>query len=110
MKKGRYQEAFTSFCRIRNTEMQAARDLYYAHCQVLEERDAFAGVSLGRRAWELLSVPRLRRATLASSWIVISQQFSGINIMQVFPFSAYSHFPKRSVKSGGSAALNRTVR
>lgn len=75
MKKGRYQEAFTSFCRIRNTEIQAARDLYYAHCQVLEERDAFAGVSLGRRAWELLAVPRLRRATLASSWIVISQQF-----------------------------------
>ena len=61
--------------------MQAARDLYYAHCQVLEEKDAFGGVSLPRRMWELVSVPRLRRATLASAWIVISQQFSGINIM-----------------------------
>lgn len=27
MKKGRYQEAFHSFCRVRNTELIAARDL-----------------------------------------------------------------------------------
>ncbi|KAL1849659.1 hypothetical protein VTK73DRAFT_9832 [Phialemonium thermophilum] len=90
MKKGRYQEAFKAFCRIRNTEMQAARDMYYAHCQVLEERDAFAGVSLGRRAWELIAVPRLRRATLASGWIVISQQFSGINIMSFYSSTIFS--------------------
>ncbi|KAJ9136827.1 Sugar porter (SP) family MFS transporter [Pleurostoma richardsiae] len=90
MKKGRYQESFASFCRIRNSEMQAARDLYYAYCQVLEERDAFAGVSLGRRMWELVSVPRLRRATLASSWIVISQQFSGINIMSFYSSTIFS--------------------
>lgn len=80
MKNGRYVDSFKAFCRLRNTEMQAARDLYYAHCQVMEERDAFAGVSFGRRAWELFSVPRLRRAVVASSWIVISQQFSGINM------------------------------
>lgn len=77
MKKGRYVESFNSFNRLRNSEMQAARDLYYAHCQVMEERDAFAGASFLHRTWELLSVPRLRRATLASSWIVISQQLSG---------------------------------
>ncbi|KAK1673169.1 hypothetical protein BDP55DRAFT_717611, partial [Colletotrichum godetiae] len=28
MKKGRYQESFKSFCRLRNSEMMAARDLY----------------------------------------------------------------------------------
>lgn len=81
MKKGRYRESFQSFCKLRNTEMQAARDLYYAHCQVIEEREAFGGVSLASRALELVTVPRLRRATMASAWIVISQQFSGINIM-----------------------------
>ena len=80
MKKGRYPAAFAAFCRLRNTEMQAARDLYYAHSQVMEERDAFAGVTFTRRAWELVTVPRLRRALVASSWIVISQQFSGINM------------------------------
>lgn len=84
MKKGRYQESFRSFCRIRNTEMMAARDLYYAHRQVIEEKNAFGGQSLLRRMADLLAVPRLRRATLASSWIVISQQFSGINIMAFY--------------------------
>lgn len=81
MKKQRYRESFTSFCRIRNSEMQAARDLYYAHCQVAEEREAFAGVSLGARVKELLTVPRIRRATVSSAWVSISQQFCGINIM-----------------------------
>lgn len=84
MKKGRYQESFKSFCRIRNTEMMAARDLYYAHRQVIEEKNAFGGQTLLRRMADLLTVPRLRRATLASSWIVISQQFSGINIMAFY--------------------------
>jgi hypothetical protein len=81
MKKHRYKESFTSFCRIRNSEMQAARDLYYAHCQVAEEREAFAGVSLGSRVKELITVPRIRRATVASAWVSISQQFSGVNMM-----------------------------
>ncbi|TEA20590.1 putative polyol transporter 1 [Colletotrichum sidae] len=84
MKKGRYQDSFESFCRIRNTEMMAARDLYYAHRQVIEENNNFGGEGLFRRATELLTVPHLRRATIASSWIVISQQFSGINIIAFY--------------------------
>ncbi|CAM1503318.1 Fc.00g080940.m01.CDS01 [Cosmosporella sp. VM-42] len=84
MKKGRYQEAFSAFCRLRNTEMMAARDFYYAHRQVLEEHNAFGGKTLLSRMWELVTIPRLRRATVASSWIVISQQFSGINIMAFY--------------------------
>lgn len=91
MKKGRYQESFRSFCRLRNCEMQAARELYYAHCQVLEERSAFAGTSLRRRIWELAAVPRLRRAMIASSWICISQQFSGINIMSFYSSTIFSN-------------------
>lgn len=91
MKKGRYQKAFESFCRLRNTEMQAARELYYAHRQFIEERSAFAGSTLGRRIWDLVSVPRLRRATLASGWIVISQQFSGINIMSFYSSTIFSN-------------------
>jgi MFS family permease len=91
MKKGRYPAAFASFCRLRNTEMQAARELYYAHRQVLEERSAFAGASLSRRIRDLVTVPRLRRATLASAWIVISQQFSGINIMAFYSSTIFSN-------------------
>lgn len=84
MKKGRYAASFASFRRIRTTEVIAARDLYYAHRQVLEEKDAFGGTTLARRVYELFAVPRLRRATLASSWVVISQQFSGINLMAFY--------------------------
>lgn len=90
MKKGRFQESFASFCALRNTEMQAARDLYYAHCQVSAERDAFAGISLLHRVQELFTIPRLRRATMASAWIVISQQFSGINIMAFYSSTIFA--------------------
>ncbi|KXH60804.1 hypothetical protein CSAL01_06945 [Colletotrichum salicis] len=48
------------------------------------DKDAFGGQTLLRRMTDLLVVPRLRRATIASSWIVISQQFSGINIMAFY--------------------------
>ena len=81
MKKGRYQKAFAAFCRIRNTELIAAREMYYAHCMHMAEEVAFEGKSLAMRCWELFSVPRIRRASVASAIIVISQQFSGINIM-----------------------------
>lgn len=77
LKKHRYQDAYNSLCRLRNSEVIAARELYYAHCQISEEHNAFAGISLGRRILDLFTVPRLRRATIASSVIVISQQFSG---------------------------------
>ncbi|KAJ5672144.1 hypothetical protein N7507_001271 [Penicillium longicatenatum] len=90
MKKGRYQEAFLSFCRLRNTELIAARDLYYAHCQVMTERDAFSGKSLGHHGWELFSIPRLRRAMISSAIIVTAQQFSGINIMSFYSSTIFS--------------------
>ncbi|KAJ5736958.1 uncharacterized protein N7483_002083 [Penicillium malachiteum] len=90
MKKGRYQEAFHSFCRIRNTELIAARDLYYTHCQVMTERDAFSGVSFAHRLWEIFTIPRLRRAMISSAILVTSQQFSGINIMSFYSSTIFS--------------------
>ncbi|PVI01711.1 hypothetical protein DM02DRAFT_717722 [Periconia macrospinosa] len=90
LKKNRYQEAYTAFCRIRNSEVIAARELYYAHCQIAEENQAFAGISLGRRMLDLFTVPRLRRATIASSVIVIAQQFSGINIVAFYSSTIFA--------------------
>lgn len=43
MKKGRYQEAFRAFNRIRNTELISARELFYAHCQIETESEVFGG-------------------------------------------------------------------
>ena len=77
MKKGKYQQAYRAFNRIRNTELISARELFYAHCQIVAEIEIFGGKSLGRRVLELFTVPRIRRATISSSIIVIAQQFSG---------------------------------
>lgn len=82
--KGRYVEAFQSLCRVRNSKLQAARDLYYIHVLVEEE----AAIARGRNlALELFTVPRVRRATLASGIVMFMQQFCGVNvIVSVFSF------------------------
>ncbi|THW08564.1 hypothetical protein D6D25_07903, partial [Aureobasidium pullulans] len=90
MKKGRYQQAFKAFCRIRNTELISARELFYAHCQLMAESEDFKGKSLSKRVMEPFTVPRIRRATVSSSVIVIAQQFSGINIMAFYSSTIFS--------------------
>lgn len=56
----------------------------------MTERDAFAGTSLASRVWELFTVPRLRRAMISSSLIVIAQQFSGINAMAFYSSTIFA--------------------
>ena len=56
----------------------------------MEEKNAFGGRSLPIRLWELFAVPRLRRATIASSVIVIAQQFSGINVMTFYSSAIFA--------------------
>ncbi len=58
MKKGRYVEAFKSFKRLRNTELQAARDLYYVHRQLMEEYKVTKGITYLSRFIELFTIPR----------------------------------------------------
>nr|OQO06416.1 hypothetical protein B0A51_16154 [Rachicladosporium sp. CCFEE 5018] len=97
IKKGRYQKAFTNFCRIRNSELIAARELFYAHSQIAAEGELFGGRTLWARAMEIFTVPRIRRATLASSTIVIGQQFSGINAVAFYSstiFAAAGYNPR----------------
>ncbi|XP_006455907.1 hypothetical protein AGABI2DRAFT_195216 [Agaricus bisporus var. bisporus H97] len=84
MKKNRYQDAFKSFLRLRNTELQAAKDLFYVHRQLIEERSALKGSTYLGRFFDLFTVPRLRRATLASWVVMIAQQMCGINIIAFY--------------------------
>ncbi|PPQ89516.1 hypothetical protein CVT25_012188 [Psilocybe cyanescens] len=84
MKKGRYKDAYASFKRLRNSELQAARDLYYVHRQLLEERVVASGASYISRFTELFTIPRIRRATLASFVVMIAQQMCGINIIAFY--------------------------
>ena len=90
MKKGRYIEAFKSFCRLRNSELQAARDLYYVHCQLAEEMQVLKGSNYFSRFMELFTIPRVRRATLASFVVMIAQQMCGINIIAFYSSTIFA--------------------
>lgn len=82
IKKNRHAEAYKSLLRLRNTPLQAARDLYYIHSQLTAEEllikaKGFENDSFFTRAIELFTVPRIRRATQASGIIMIAQQMCG---------------------------------
>jgi MFS family permease len=82
IKKGRHAKAYRSLLRLRNSPLQAARDLYYIHAQLLAEQalikeEGFDKANFFTRAVELVTVPRVRRATQASGIIMIAQQMCG---------------------------------
>ena len=84
IKKGKYDKAFKSLSRLRNTPLQAARDLYYIHAQILEEAQIIGHNNYVTRFIELFTIPRVRRATLASFVVMLAQQMCGINIIAFY--------------------------
>jgi sugar porter (SP) family MFS transporter len=84
MKKNRYPQAFRSLCRLRHNKIQAARDLYYIHTMLVEEAKIIKGASYLSRAVELFTLPRVRRATVASGVVMLAQQMCGINIIAFY--------------------------
>ena len=87
MKKGRHAQAYKSLQRLRNSDFQAARDLYFIHALLIQEEiliEESAVASRGNfftRFVELFTIPRIRRATQASGIVMIAQQMCGINII-----------------------------
>ena len=79
IKKGRYNKAYKSLKRLRNTEVQAARDLYYIYAQIQVENLLVKKSNYVTRFIQLFTIPRVRRATLASFTVMIAQQMCGIN-------------------------------
>jgi hypothetical protein len=77
MKKNRYPQAYRSLLRLRFTPLQAARDLYYIHAQLEAESLILRGETFVGRFKELFTIPRVRRATLASFTVMIAQQMCG---------------------------------
>ncbi|KAH7137334.1 hypothetical protein B0J13DRAFT_559503 [Dactylonectria estremocensis] len=90
MKKGKHTKAWGSLLRLRNTPLQAARDLYYIHCLLEQERLSVTKAGLKvtsnmfTRFVELFTIPRNRRATWASGIVMIAQQMCGINIIAFY--------------------------
>ncbi|KAK5118188.1 hypothetical protein LTR85_008168 [Meristemomyces frigidus] len=89
MKKGRYAEAYQSLLRLRNSPIQAARDLYYVHAQLLIEHKIIGTTNYAQRIVEMFTIPRVRRATLASFTVMIAQQMCGINIIAFYSSSVF---------------------
>jgi MFS family permease len=81
--KGRYREAYQSLLRLRNSSLQAARDLYLIHFTLDLEKKMLADSGFAEsgnmfvRFIELFRVPRLRRAVQASGIVIIAQQMCG---------------------------------
>lgn len=83
MTKKNHAKAYRSLLRLRNTPLQAARDLYFIHAQLVQEEILIeeAGLSkstnLFTRFIELATIPRVRRAAQASGIVMIAQQMCG---------------------------------
>jgi hypothetical protein len=81
--KGRYRKAYQSLLRLRNSPLQAARDLYLIHFALDMEKKMLADSGFAEtdnmfvRFIELFRVPRLRRAVQASGIVMIAQQMCG---------------------------------
>lgn len=83
MSKGRYQKAFKMLVRLRNTPLVAARDLYFVQAQLKEEQRLLAEGEFTKannfftRSLELITIPRVRRATQAAGIAMMMQPMCG---------------------------------
>ncbi|RAH45040.1 galactose-proton symport [Aspergillus brunneoviolaceus CBS 621.78] len=89
IKKGKLRNAYQSLRRLRNTELQAARDLYYIYAQIKIEQDISGTGNYINRFGELFTIPRIRRATLACFTVMIAQQMCGINIVAFYSSTVF---------------------
>ncbi len=115
-KKRRYAEAYKVLLRLRGNALLAARDLLHIRAQLDVETILFKRkhdqeidlgneiphidakaysreISLtgyGRRIVQLFTIPRVRRSTLASFVVMMSQQMSGVNILAFLAATLFS--------------------
>ncbi|TGO10866.1 hypothetical protein BTUL_0123g00080 [Botrytis tulipae] len=97
LKKGNVPKAYRSLLRLRNSPLQAARDLYSIQAQLdyedrlLEQSGLAKNGNMFTRFIELFTVPRLRRATQASGIVMIAQQMCGINIIAFYSSTLFKN-------------------
>ncbi|CEL10457.1 Putative Sugar porter (SP) family MFS transporter [Aspergillus calidoustus] len=86
MIRNRYHEAFDALCKLRPSQLQAARDLYYIHAALQVEEK----LREGKRLWrEMFLVPRNRRAAQSSFFVMFMQQFCGVNAIMYYSSSMF---------------------
>lgn len=86
MSNGRHAAAYHSMCRLRYSKIQAARDQFYMSELLKAEETMKIGQS---KLMELITVPRNRRAMLASEIVMFMQQFCGVNVIAYYSSSIF---------------------
>jgi sugar porter (SP) family MFS transporter len=87
---GRHDLAFHALTRLRNTELQAAKEVYAVHLQYQHHAGSEGGTPYTKKLVELFTIPRVRRATAAAFTVMLSQQLCGINIIAFYSSSIFS--------------------
>ncbi|KAL7271887.1 hypothetical protein RUND412_005329 [Rhizina undulata] len=87
MLNGNHSRAFDSLARLRWTKVQAARDLFYMHTLLEAEKHIERGKS---KFVEMFTVPRNRRALVASEIVMFMQQFCGVNVIAYYSTVIFS--------------------
>lgn len=98
IRKRKYKEAYISLRQLRETEIQAARDLYAIHSQLQVETELLSGGPIDqwhshdlyqdaverKNFWQrialLVTVPRNRRAGYSAFLVMASQQLCGVSL------------------------------
>ncbi|KAL9115140.1 MAG: hypothetical protein Q9227_000934 [Pyrenula ochraceoflavens] len=95
IQRDRVAKAYQSFQTLRPSDVQAARDTYYTYVGVEIERKVNHGKNFFTQFRDLFTVPRNRRATLATWIVMFMQQFCAVNAIAyysttIFISSGYS--------------------
>lgn len=77
--------------------MQAARDLYYIHAQLQVEAQIVGRSNYFQRCIELFTIPRVRRATLASFVVMIAQQMCGSRCHSIISYSIAADYKQSTL-------------
>ncbi|QPG74077.1 hypothetical protein FOA43_001398 [Brettanomyces nanus] len=108
MGKGRHKDAFKSLQMLRNTDLLAARDAFYANILIMEEGSTKA--SFFHKIKEMFTVRRNRNGALGAWICMFMQQFCGINVIAYYSSSIFldSGFSERDslIASWGFGMLN----
>lgn len=86
-KTEKYETAFSSLCKLRHTRLQAARDLFLMHHLLDNEEKIKQDHNI---FFELWTVPRNRRALVASLIVMFFQQFCGVNVLAYYSSTVFA--------------------
>ncbi|KAH8797337.1 MFS sugar transporter [Xylogone sp. PMI_703] len=89
MLKGRYREALQSLKTLRNSDIQALRDLYYIHVLLKEEEKVQEGQT-GMKFFRIFTLRRNRNALIGATIVMFAQQFCGVNIISYYSTTIFA--------------------